>query len=287
MARKKKALGILGGIVLLLSIEAGSSLTFDSTPSVSVVANASTPGRAVAVLGGAGMPQEQIDQQVKRVLQGKGNYFEFIYSQTAFDEKVATDYILDTLQSYPDVTFFTLSMGGMLAHDTIHKAKQRGSKQRFKLIMVDSPASGDDVRMHPLPPLDWALKKGACLWWGVGSNLVLSPPVPKGDLSQIHPKNPAEVQALWAKYGEYAWSGAAAQGCYVFTHEPLRPLIGVPAAYIRSAKDTFVLDSGLEGWRSVVDLTGRVLYVAGGHISLMDEPLHYETATQAAFELVG
>lgn len=280
----------IAGAVLAASLtaEGFSSLSFDPTPSVISAHNSSTPDTAIAILGGAGMPQEQIDEEVRKVLRRKGNNLEFVYSQTAFDKGVVVNYVLDQLKEYPYVTFYVLSMGGMIAYDVIQEARRRGDTRRFGLIMVDSPSSGDDVQMHTWGPVDAALKAASCLPWGVFSNLVLSPPTPKGDLSQAHPRDPEELKALWKKYGEYGWSGASAQACYVFRHDPLRKLEGVDAVYIRSTKDAFVKDSSIEGWKAAVDLSeGRILHVDADHISLMDEPDAYERATKKAFDLIG
>ena len=286
MRLRTKIAGAL--LTATLAAEALSTFSFDPTPSATAVHNDSTPTTAIAILGGAGMPQEQIDEQVRSVLRRKGTNVEFSYSQTAFDKEVVVNYVLDQLKSYSDVTFFVLSMGGMVAYDVIQEAKRRGDTRHFKLIMIDSPSSGDDVQMSPWRPLDSALKVASCLPWGVLSNLVLSPPTPKGDLSQVHPRDPEELKALWKKYGEYGWSGASAQACYVFRHAPLRKLEGVEAVYIRSTKDAFVKDSSIEGWKAAVNLPeSRILRVSADHISLMDEPDAYGHATKMAFDLIG
>ncbi len=282
MSRKRTALVILAATAAVLGFEAVTHLTFDATPTSVVTANAATPGKVVMLLNGAGAPREQVDKQVRNVLREQGTLDEVVYSQTAFDKETVVNYVLDRIKPYPDVTFVTLSMGGMVAHDVIQEARKRGDTRRFKLIMTDAPSTGDDVRMNG------ALKWGSCLLWGQLSNWLLSPPSPEGDLTQIHPRDPEEVKAMWAKYGEYGWPGASAQGCYVFTHDPLQKLTNVSAVYIRSTKDTFVLDSGLEGWRKVVALPeDHVLRVSAAHISLMDEPNAYEGATRKAFALVG
>ena len=192
MRLRTKMAGIL--LAATLAAEGLSTLSFDPTPSATTARSSAAPNMAIAILGGAGMPQEQIDEQVRKVLRRKGSNIEFAYSQTAFDKEVVVNYVLDQLKDYPDVTFYVLSMGGMIAYDVIQEARRRGDTRRFGLIMVDSPSSGGDVQMNAWKPVDSALKMASCLPWGVLSNLVLSPPTPKGDLSQAHPRNPEELK---------------------------------------------------------------------------------------------
>lgn len=284
--RRMKVMGMF--IAALLTAEGVSSVFLDSTPSVIRVDNTTVYDKAIVVLGGAGMPQELIDPHVKKTLLAEGDYFEFVYSQEAFEKDVIVRNVLSQLTGYSDVTFYVLSMGGMIAHDVIHEARKRGDGRHFNLIMIDSPSKGGDVDLPVWNPTEPLAKLAACLPFGVATNRWVTAPAIKGDLSQAHPRDPEELKALWKKYGEYNWPGISAQGCYVFRHAPLRRLTGVTAVYIRSTKDTFVKDSALEGWKRVVHLPeSHVLHVNANHISLMDEPSAYEYATAKALDIVS
>ena len=70
----------------------------------------------------------------------------------------------------------------------------------------------------------------------------------------------------------------------MFWHDPLTPLPDIGTVFIRSTRDTFVLDSCIEGWRKVVTLPDDAIFqVNARHASLLDEPDDYEWAFQLAF----
>lgn len=273
--------GILGILVLFFGIEGLTRFSLNDDPTVEHVTNVATPDRGVVYLNGAGTPRMIIDDLWPFFTQ-QGNFEEVVYSPELFNRKKVINLVIEKIKPYSHVTFVGASMGGMVAHDVIHELRNRGDQRHFGVIFVDSPTGKwSDVGGVP----SWT-KPLACLPFGVISNQFGLTPRPQADLSQIHPKDPKKLKILWDQYAAYPWSGYSDQGCYVFWHEDLQPLKGVTAVYIRSKKDTFVLDSAIEGWRAVVPLK-EVFYVNATHMSFMDEPTAYEQAFQKGFAAVA
>ncbi len=272
---------ILAIIALFFGIERTTWSSLDDQPVSYHTTNTATPDKGVVYLNGAGTPRTVIDD-LRPFFARQGNFEEVVYGHELFDIEKTVNLVIEKIKPYSHVTFVGASMGGLVAYDVIQELRKRGDHHHFGLILIDSP-TGKWADVGGVP---WGAKLAACLPFGKLSNGMFSSPRPQGDLSQIHPKDPGKMEKFWDEYATYPWSGYSSQGCYVFYHDVLQPLEGVTATFIRSQKDTFVLDSAIEEWRNVVKLEDT-FRVNASHMSFLDEPVLYEQAFQKSFALAA
>jgi pimeloyl-ACP methyl ester carboxylesterase len=248
------------------------------------------PTHLTVVLTGAQSTGSLLAHELGKCLHWYGDFVALDYNRHRFDgEGVARD-LAHKIRAYDEVTFIGLSMGGLLAHDTIAVSKALDAnnftrKKTYRLILVDAPTGLIDLKdqaakfIAPIPIGPMASAVFTKPFWYFGFKPPKLDEIEAGD-------NPKVLMKHWELSGSYPIDGWRDEISYIVGHEQPRRdvLAGVPTVILQSSKDVTVLPSFYHNWAEKFDRAPYYMEVESTHIGLLEFPGKWSSAFAWAYE---
>lgn len=254
---------------LYIATDATTRLFLSDEPSAVHFKGTGKAGRTIMYVGGAGSSPLAQSAGLVPALQSEGDNVVVIENATElFNAQKVIDLIIRTIAGQEDVVFVVGSMGGLIIYDVIKLLRERGDTRHFGVVLIDTPANGDDVIGVPglikvlarIAPLGWITN----LWFPSQFDRNAPAVIDRDDV------NWEQLEALWGSYETWKASSWRDQGVYTFSHGPMAQLSGVTWYFVKSGSDEFVSESAYTNW---VDAQGPMLLdtVSGGeHLALLN-----------------
>ncbi len=260
----------------------------ENTTVVSIPSQAGHSTEAVFFLDGVQSSSSLRVKAVLPVLQQNGrDVYAFNYDQNLFVAKNVIRTILTTAKQYKKVTLIGISMGGLLAADTVLEAEKQKLPIGFQVILVGAPSGGADLQNSnasifgwlPVGPVTSAAMTD--LFWAFS----FKPP----SMNSIQPgPDTTTLQQDWDVARHYPLNGWAGEIHYIVNHPAFTSgaLAHIPMVYLSCKDDAMVKASSYDEWSKLVGGLLPHMTVDSPHAALLEFPERWQAAFKWAFSIL-
>jgi len=269
------------GYILQSTLSADTTVT--SVPSATGHAT-----EAAFLLDGVQSSGSLRGQAILSVLQqGNRDVYLVDYNQSHFVAKNVIDTVIKTAKQYKKVTLVGLSMGGLLAADTVLEAQRQKLTVEFQMILAGAPTGAGDLKdtrsallgWYPVGPITSSIMTD--LFWLAS----FKPP----NMKDIQPgPDTTALQKNWDVARHYPLNGWAEGIRYIVNHPAFMPgaLMHVPTVYLSCKDDDMVKASAYDEWSKAVGGLLPHMTVDSPHVALLEFRERWQAAFTWAFSVL-
>jgi hypothetical protein len=191
--------------------------------------------------------------------------------------------IQSEIKSYEHVTFIGVSLGGLIAYDTIVQAKIFGSKSTFDLVLIDTPTGLVDVSNQRARLARYVPAFPTPAWL---NRIIFKKECPQTeDFDELSRK---EWEEHIRRSHSYPFGDWIRQIRYLAQHaRPVKGFLrGARVVFVKSAVDEIIQPDAYRHWRDVIGDSLPLIPVVGNkaHADLLEWPSCWRKAIETAIK---